>query len=345
MLGLTEATGTMLTRLWFKQTFYRHNSSRKSVASFLRMWQARRSRMSARPPESRGFIRHAMRAAYATALIIAAQNPLSAQNPPTNYTAATVPYGGTESWYCEVVTGTLNRRCSFADLNSSITSLPNLIAAAGLTTTGTITTGGAAGAGFNLNLGTISYTGTLPNAQLSFSLPLSIANGGTGTTTPSLVAGTGVSLSGSWPAQTVTVVGNNQHTVTPSNPATTTATTFKMMGLGSTATIVPGNSSYVVVNFFGVATIGAANGACQYQIRYDLTSAPANGAAVTGTQLGSTIVANMLTTQPNLPISMNGLTAGLANGNTYWFDIAVDAFASGPTCGLSNVTISLYEIP
>jgi hypothetical protein len=43
-----------------------------------------------------------------------------------------------------------------------------------------------------LNVGT-NATGTLP-----------VANGGTGTTTPSLVAGTNISITGTWPNQTVT---------------------------------------------------------------------------------------------------------------------------------------------
>ena len=37
--------------------------------------------------------------------------------------------------------------------------------------------------------------------------PLSVAQGGTGTATPAIVAGTGVSVSGSFPNQTITNTG------------------------------------------------------------------------------------------------------------------------------------------
>ena len=38
-------------------------------------------------------------------------------------------------------------------------------------------------------------------------LPLSVANGGTGTTTPGLIAGTNITISGTWPDQTITSTG------------------------------------------------------------------------------------------------------------------------------------------
>lgn len=53
-----------------------------------------------------------------------------------------------------------------------------------------------------LNVGT-NATGTLP-----------VANGGTGTTTPSLVAGTNISITGTWPNQTITNTSSASGTVT-----------------------------------------------------------------------------------------------------------------------------------
>ncbi len=53
-----------------------------------------------------------------------------------------------------------------------------------------------------LNVGT-NATGTLP-----------VANGGTGTTTPSLVGGTNISITGTWPNQTVTNTSSASGTVT-----------------------------------------------------------------------------------------------------------------------------------
>jgi hypothetical protein len=45
------------------------------------------------------------------------------------------------------------------------------------------------------------------NATHSISGVLDVVNGGTGTTTPSLVAGTNVTISGTWPNQTVNSTG------------------------------------------------------------------------------------------------------------------------------------------
>lgn len=42
---------------------------------------------------------------------------------------------------------------------------------------------------------------------LTLPVPLTVANGGTGTTTPGLVAGTNVTITGSWPNQTVNSSG------------------------------------------------------------------------------------------------------------------------------------------
>jgi hypothetical protein len=49
----------------------------------------------------------------------------------------------------------------------------------------------------------IATTSSPTFASLTLTSPLSVANGGTGTTTPSLIAGTNVTITGSWPDQTV----------------------------------------------------------------------------------------------------------------------------------------------
>jgi len=59
-----------------------------------------------------------------------------------------------------------------------------------------------------LNSPTISGTPTL-------SAPLSKANGGTGTATPALVAGTNVTITGSWPNQTINASGSGGGSGTP----------------------------------------------------------------------------------------------------------------------------------
>lgn len=53
----------------------------------------------------------------------------------------------------------------------------------------------------------LSGGGTSGPVTVSLAIPVSVADGGTGTTTPSLVAGSGISISGSWPDQTITNTG------------------------------------------------------------------------------------------------------------------------------------------
>jgi hypothetical protein len=83
-------------------------------------------------------------------------------------------------------------------------------------TTGTVTSVGGTGTVNGITLtGTVTSTGDLTlggtlsgvslTTQVSGTLP--VANGGTGTTTPSLVAGTNVTISGTWPNQTINSTG------------------------------------------------------------------------------------------------------------------------------------------
>lgn len=73
-----------------------------------------------------------------------------------------------------------------------------------------------------------------------------MANGGTGTSTPSLVAGTGISISGSFPNQTVTstVTGG----VTSLNGQTGAITNTSLYAIGSYITGRPGNATNYAVN-------------------------------------------------------------------------------------------------
>src|SRR5215471_10318795 len=92
------------------------------------------------------------------------------------------------------------------------TATPSLVAGANVTITGTwpnqtiAATGGGGGsgtvtsitAGTGLTGGTITTTGTIALAT-----PVSVANGGTGTASPGLVGGTNITISGTWPNQTI----------------------------------------------------------------------------------------------------------------------------------------------
>jgi len=53
----------------------------------------------------------------------------------------------------------------------------------------------------------LSGWGTSGAVTLNLGIPISVAHGGTGTSSPSLIAGSGISITGAWPDQTITNTG------------------------------------------------------------------------------------------------------------------------------------------
>ena len=128
--------------------------------------------------------------------------------------------------------------------------------------------------------GSFSATGaTAWNATHAFTGVLDVANGGTGTTTPALVAGTNVTITGTWPNQTinssggggsgtvttVSVVSANGLAGTVANPTTTPAITLSTSVTG----ILKGNGT----------AISAATANTDYQSPIVLTTTGSSGAA------------------------------------------------------------------
>jgi hypothetical protein len=97
------------------------------------------------------------------------------------------------------------------------TTTPALIAGSNISLTGswpnyTIAAAGGSSPAWGSITGTLSSQTDLQTAlnakQNALTLPLSVANGGTGTATPGIVAGSNITVSGSWPNQTVAASGS-----------------------------------------------------------------------------------------------------------------------------------------
>jgi hypothetical protein len=99
------------------------------------------------------------------------------------------------------------------------TSSPSLVAGANVSITGTwpnqtisVSGGGGSGTVNSGVTGQIAYYAT-NGAAVSGLTVLPVASGGTGTTTPGLVAGANVTITGTWPNQTINATGGGSGTV------------------------------------------------------------------------------------------------------------------------------------
>ena len=128
-----------------------------------------------------------------------------------------------------------------------------------------------------------------------------------------------------------------------SNPTGTTNTTGVMMGLGAQgASITPTFSGRVLLIYTGIL---ASNSGTAYThivyTYYGTGGAPANGAALTGTQVNSQ--GPNFNSSVNMGISVIGVVTGLAVGTTYWLDIALKSGNSGATINAYYNNIQAIE--
>jgi len=130
----------------------------------------------------------------------------------------------------------------------------------------------------------------------------------------------------------------------PANPAGATTGSLTMQGVGGTCTITPSFSTRVHVTVTGRMANSAAAGIAAAALRRGTGTAPVNGAADTGTALGSTSQAFTNTSASELsPFALNGIITGLTVGVAIWIDLAAATGGAGTTT-LTNLSCSAFEM-
>ncbi len=138
----------------------------------------------------------------------------------------------------------------------------------------------------------------------------------------------------------------NIYQATPSNPTGTTSTTAVMMGLAGAFTPKVTGTIFVMITGDVQNSSASANTGSRFQLSYGTSTAPTNGAALAGTQIGSapqyaTSTASMGGLE--IPFTIAAVITGLTLNTAYWLDTTLFSITAG-TSTMKNVNICAYEI-
>lgn len=128
----------------------------------------------------------------------------------------------------------------------------------------------------------------------------------------------------------------------PSDPTGTNSATRLMMGLAGS--ITPASTGKVMCTISGTArnTVGGATNTT-VSAHYGTGTAPTNGAALTGTQFGTTQILVPSGAGERVGFSTQGIiSATLSLGTAHWIDAALASSAGTST--IANISISCHEI-
>ena len=135
----------------------------------------------------------------------------------------------------------------------------------------------------------------------------------------------------------------------PANPSPATSGTLVMMGLGSAITFTPHSTGKIEINL--TCEVGVAGAFTNVTVgpRYGTMTAPANGAAVTGTRFGLGADALIRPATPSMVSAVStfactDVITGLTPGTAYWFDVAIGTSNPSNAAFIQNVSMSITEV-
>ena len=135
---------------------------------------------------------------------------------------------------------------------------------------------------------------------------------------------------------------NAQSASKPANPTSTLSTTLVMAGLAGSFT--PATTGRALITITGDAYNTTAAVFINLGMYYGTSGAPANGAAVTGTLIGSAIRFKPgVGTGSAIPFSMTYALTGLTPATAYWLDLGFDTSNGSDAANLENISIVAVE--
>jgi len=192
-----------------------------------------------------------------------------------------------------------------------------------------------------------SSTQSLTNKTITGSTNYVDTNGLKTTTNPVYIVATAPSVGQTLIATSATQATWQTHQSastqkTPANPTATSSATGVMMGLS--ASITPVLTGKVMIIISGdIDNDTNARGAV-VQMRTGTGSAPANGAALTGTTQGGAV--NFFQNNANIrsPFTLNAIVSGLTLNTAVWVDVSLATSASPSVARIRNISMSIVEI-